>query len=149
VTSRAFIDTNVWVYTVDDSEPAKQARARLVLEPEPGKDLVVSAQVLGEFYVTVRRKLAQTLAEPEAAALVERMRRLPVVPVDSSLVAAAIANARDWKLSYWDALIVAAAETAGCGILLSEDLTHGQMYGMVRVEDPFRDGAAAEPENGG
>ena len=149
VTGRAFVDTNVWVYTVDDGEPAKQARARLVLEPKPGKDLVVSAQVLGEFYVTVRRKLAQTLAEPEALALVERMRRLPVVPVDSALVAAAIANAREWQLSYWDALIIAAAETAGCDIVLSEDVAHGRVYGSVRVEDPFRESPATdEPTNG-
>jgi predicted nucleic acid-binding protein len=139
VTSRVFIDTNVWVYTVDDAEPAKQARARQLLAPETGKDLVVSAQVLGEFYVTIRRKFAQTLPEPEAVALVERMRQLPVVPVDSALVASAVASSREWDLSYWDALILSAAEAAGCDIVLTEDLPHDRVYGSVRVENPFRD----------
>jgi predicted nucleic acid-binding protein len=139
VTSRLFVDTNVWVYTVDDGEPDKQAQARKALEPTPGKDLVVSAQVLGEFYVTVRRKLASTLSETEAVALVDRMRLLPVVPVDANLVSAAIANIREWQLSYWDALIVAAAETSGCDVVLSEDLAHGRVYGSVRVECPFGD----------
>jgi predicted nucleic acid-binding protein len=99
VTSRLFVDTDVWVYTVDDGEPAKQAHAREVLAPTPGKALVVSAQVLGEFYVTVRSKFAQVLPEAEAVALVDRMRQLPVVGVDGSLVSAAIAIARAWQLS--------------------------------------------------
>lgn len=144
MTSRLFVDTNVWVYTVDDGEPDKQAQARQVLEPTPGKDLVVSAQVLGEFYVTVRRKLAETLPEQEAVALVDRMRQLPVVPVDADLVSAAIANARDWQLSYWDALILAAAEASGCDRVLSEDLGHDRVYGSVRVENPFREKAAPD-----
>lgn len=145
MTSRLFVDTNVWVYTVDDGEPDKQAQARHVLEPTPGKDLVVSAQVLGEFYVTVRRKLAETLPEIEAVALVDRMRLLPVVPVDANLVSAAITITRERQLSYWDALIVAAAEASGCDIVLSEDLNHGQVYGSVRVENPFRQSPANSP----
>jgi predicted nucleic acid-binding protein len=135
---RAFADTNVWVYAVDDGEPEKQARARQILEPNGETDLVVSAQVLGEFHVTVRRKLAETLPDLDAAALVDRMRQLPVVPIDANLVAAAIANARQWQLSYWDALILTAADAAGCDVVLSEDLNDGQAYGSVRVEDPFR-----------
>ena len=139
MTSRSFVDTNVWVYTVDDGEPDKQRLARQILEPTPGKDLVVSAQVLGEFYVTVTRKLAETLPEPEAVALVDRMRQLPVVPVDANLVSTAIANTRELQLSYWDALILAAAEASGCDVVLSEDMTHGRVYGSVRIENPFRE----------
>jgi predicted nucleic acid-binding protein len=146
MTSRLFVDTNVWVYTVDDAEPDKQAQARHVLEPTPGKDLVVSAQVLGEFYVTVTRKLAETLPETEAVALVDRMRLLPVVPVDANLVSAAITNTREWQLSYWDALIIAAAEASGCDLVLSEDLNHGQVYGSVRVENPFAPSSAGSPQ---
>jgi len=137
VTSRLFVDTNVWVYAVDDGEPDKQAQARQVLEPTPGKDLVLSAQVLGEFYVTVRGKFAETLPETEAVALVDRMRQLPVIPVDANLVASAIANSREWQISYWDALIVTAAETSGCDTVLSEDLADDRVYGSVRVQNPF------------
>jgi predicted nucleic acid-binding protein len=121
MTSRVFVDTNVWVYTVDDNEPDKQARARQVVAPSPDKDVVVSAQVLGEFYVTVRRKLAEALPEPQAQALVDRLRRLPVVAIDGDLVSSAIEKTAAWQVSYWDALILAAAETSGCDVVLSED----------------------------
>ena len=127
----------MWVYAADDGEPDKQARAREVLSPSAERDLVVSAQVLGEFYVTVRRRFANALPEPDAIALVDRMRRLPVVPIDGDLVSAAIANAAAWQLSYWDALIVAAAEASDCSVLLTEDLGHGRTYGSVRVANPF------------
>lgn len=135
--TRLFVDTNVWVYSVDDGEPAKQAVARKVLSPTAGNDLVISAQVIGEFFVTVRRNFAEELPEPDAVALVEQMRRLPVVAIDSELVSAAIAAVRSWQLSYWDALIIAAAEASGCAMLLSEDLADGALYGSVRVQNPF------------
>ncbi len=117
----------------------RTSRRRLVRSSNqpPGKDLVLSAQVLGEFYVTVRRKFAKTLPETEAVALVDRMRQLPVIPVDANLVASAIANSREWQISYWDALIVTAAETSGCDSVLSEDLADGRVYGSVRVQNPF------------
>ena len=65
------------------------------------------------------------------------MRQLTVVPIDGSLVGAAIANARAWQVSHWDALILTAAHTSGCQVVLSEDLSHGRTYGSVRVESPF------------
>jgi predicted nucleic acid-binding protein len=137
MTARSFVDTNVWVYAVDDDEPAKQARARSVLAPEAGIDPVISAQVLGEFYVTVTRKLPRSFSPAEAGLLVKQMSDLPVVALDAGLVAAAVAGAQSWGLSYGDALIVAAAETAGCDRVLSEDLADGATYGSVRVENPF------------
>ena len=137
--TRLFVDTNVWVYSVDDGEPAKQAVARQVLSPTAGDDLVISAQVIGEFFVTVRRKFAEALPEPDAVALVEQMRRLPVVAIDGELVSAAVAAVRSWQLSYWDALIIAAAEASGCAMLLSEDLADGVLYGNVQVQNPFRE----------
>jgi predicted nucleic acid-binding protein len=57
---------------------------------------------------------------------------------DASLVAAAIAGSREWLISIWDALILRAAEVAGCGLVLSEDLADGATYGSVVVENPFR-----------
>jgi predicted nucleic acid-binding protein len=138
VTERLFIDTNVWVYAVDVADPAKQARAREVTAPGQGSDIVVSTQVLSEFYVVTTRKLARPLAEPEAAAMVERLTDLPVVSVDADLVSRAIAGSRDWQISFWDALIVRAAEVAGCNVVLSEDLADGRAYGAISVRSPFR-----------
>lgn len=142
MTGRTFVDTNVWVYALDAAEPAKRERAREVLEPGPETDMVISSQVLGEFYVVVTRRLARPVSAGEAEQLVDRMSQLPVVPVDAALVRAAIALSRSQSLSCWDALIVAAAQTAGCGRILTEDLAHGAMYGNVRVENPFLDASA-------
>ena len=136
-TERAFVDTNVWVYAVDTADPVKRARALEVLAPSDASNLVVSTLVLIEFYVVVTRKLAAPLPGDAAQAMVDEMARLPVVPADSDLVIAAMAGSREWRISPWDALIVRAAQISGCGRILSEDLTHGAVYGSVRIENPF------------
>ena len=137
MTERTFVDTNVWVYAVDQADPAKHARALALLTPSPETDLVVSTQVLMEFYVVVTRKLGAPLLEDAAQAMVNEMARLPVVPADAQLVVSAISGSREWHISLWDALIVRAAEISGCGRILSEDLANGAVYGSVRVENPF------------
>lgn len=134
---RVFVDTNVWVYAVDSAEPLKQARAREVIAPGQGREIVVSSQVLSEFYTVVTRKLANPLDEGEASAMVDRLANLHVVSVDADLVSRAIASSREWRISLWDALIVRAAETAGCDIVLSEDLADAGSYGTVTVSNPF------------
>jgi len=139
MSDRVFVDTNVWVYAVDADEPAKQARARAVLDPSSAQRLVTSAQVLGEFYVTVTRKFERAIAYDVADRMVERMARLPVVPIDADRVLAAMDGARTWGISYWDALILASARAAGCTRLLTEDLADGETYGGVLVENPFVD----------
>lgn len=138
MTNRSFIDTNVWVYAVDRSDIAKQNAALGVLQPTYDTDVVISAQVLGEFYSVVTRKFARVVATADARAMVDQMVRLPVVPIDARLVEAAIIGSERWQLSYWDALIIAAAETSGCQRVLSEDMAHGAVYGSVEVANPFR-----------
>ena len=137
MSDRVFVDSNVWVYAVDADEPVKQAGARAVLDPPTSDTLVTSDQVLGEFYVTVTRKLARPVADDIAARMVDRMAQLPVVSIDADGVQAAITGSQSWRLSYWDALIVVAAQSAGCSRLLTEDLADGSTYGSVRVENPF------------
>jgi predicted nucleic acid-binding protein len=137
MTEPIFVDTNVWVYAVDTADPAKRERALEAIAPAPGRDLVVSTQVLTEFYAVVTRKLASPLTAEDAEAMVRQLLALPVIAVDASLVAAAIAGSREWQISIWDALIVRAAEVAGCRRLFSEDLADGQTYGSVTVESPF------------
>jgi predicted nucleic acid-binding protein len=75
--------------------------------------------------------------QEEAEAMVDQLRALPVVAIDASLVAAAIAGSREWQISIWDALILRAAEIAGCGRVFSEDLADGRTYGSIVVENPF------------
>ena len=133
-----FVDTNVWVYAVDAADPAKRERALEAVAPARGRELAISTQVLTEFYAVVTRKLAQPLPAADAEAMVGQLSALPVVSVDASLVIAAMAGSREWGISIWDALILRAAEVAGCRRVLSEDLTDGATYGSIVVENPFR-----------
>lgn len=141
MSERVFVDTNIWVYAVDRAEPAKRERARAVLAPVDDAHITVSSQVLSEFYTVVTRKLTTPLSEEQAAQMVDRISQVPVVPVDADLVLRGIAGSRSWNISLWDALIIRAAEVAGCSVVLSEDLTDGATYGSVRVLNPLR----AEP----
>jgi predicted nucleic acid-binding protein len=139
MSARTFLDTNVIVYLFDNDERDKQECAREILEDaEPG-ELVLSTQVLSEFYVTVTRKLARPLEPALAAEAVDWLGLLSVVSMDTALVKNAIQTSRSSQLSYWDGLVVAAATRAGCESLLTEDLNDGQRFGTVLVENPFRD----------
>ena len=117
----AFFDTNVLVYADDRSSPAKQKKAiALFAEHLSRRTAVVSLQVLQEYFAAATRKLKLT---PEAAQRkVEIIARSKVVRFDSNDVIAAIELHRLIQISFWDALIVHAARSAGVGTLYSEDL---------------------------
>jgi predicted nucleic acid-binding protein len=138
MTGRTFLDSNILIYSVDESqaEKAKHARAVELLSGQAG-DLVVSTQVLQEFYMVTTRKLKRPLSEERAAKAVRGIAKLDVIGVDVSLVLAAIDTSRTAKISLWDALIIEAASRAGCGRVLSEDLNAGQVMHGVRIENPF------------
>jgi predicted nucleic acid-binding protein len=112
--TRSFFDTNVLVYLFDNAEPEKKARAQEVLEREvEAGRATLSTQVLQEFYVNVTGKLTSPLPSEVAEARVRDFSRLPLVRVNASLILAAIARSRRMTLSFWDALIVEAALSAG------------------------------------
>ena len=136
---RRFTDTNVLVYLFDADSPGKQARAQELLHDEWDR-LVVSVQVLGEFYVTVTRKLARPLAAGAAAQAVDAFCRLRVEAIHPAMVRSAVSRSRSTRLSYWDALIVESALSAGAGVLFTEDLQHGQEIDGLRIVNPFHDG---------
>ncbi len=134
-----FVDTNVLVYLFDVDAPDKRARAQALLREE--KDcIVLSIQVLGEFYVTVTRKFTESLSRESAARAVDAFSRFRVQPVHPETVNAAIRRSRSTLLSYWDALIVEAALTAGAGVLFTEDLQDGQRIEGLQIVNPFRSG---------
>ena len=133
---RVFFDTNVIVYTHDDDAPKKRDRARKLLKDAFVDDTgVISGQVLGEVFVTLTRKIGIPLAD--ALDEIRRCSRFRVVEISSSLVLRAIEIQSEYQLSYWDSLIIAAAEFASCEIVWSEDLNDGQRYGAVVVRNPF------------
>lgn len=133
---RTFVDTNVLVYSIDRGSPEKRTRARALLTVL-GDGIVISTQVLLEFYVTVTRKLAASMSAEEAQRRVVELSRLDVVSVTPPLVHAAVAVSREHQLSVWDGLIIESARARGCTRLLTEDLQHGREFGRLRVENPF------------
>jgi predicted nucleic acid-binding protein len=134
--ARAFVDTNVLIYAADHREAVKQAQAdRLLARLAENDEIVVSAQVLAEYAAVALRKLRE---DPAAVAQqLDAFATLEVVPVTARLVRHAVTLAARYEVSYWDAAILAAAETAGCGVIFSEDLNSTQLYAGVRVINPF------------
>ena len=133
---RCFLDTNVLVYLFDNDSPDKQARAQELLDEEKDR-AVLSVQILGEFYVTVTRKLKLPLSPFEAAETVESFSTFEVEPLTAELVRAAMRRSRTSLLSYWDSLMVETARNAGAKILFTEDLQHGQEIDGLRIVNPF------------
>jgi predicted nucleic acid-binding protein len=139
----AFFDTNLLVYLFDSASPEKQGKARDVFSERAQRDeVLLSTQVLQEFYVTVTRKLASPLSADQAERLVRDFAAFPIVSTDAPLVVAAVALSRRHRLSLWDAMIVVAARAGGAAELLTEDLQHGQVLEGVRIVNPFRATAA-------
>ena len=136
MSGRTFVDTNVLVYAQDAADPKKQQRARDVLRLH-ADELVLSAQVLSEFYVVVTRRLAKPMDPKDAAAAVDHLSEHAVVSIDEHVVRDGIALSRAAQLSFWDGLIVAAARSGGCEVILTEDLAAGSTIGEVRIQNPF------------
>lgn len=135
--SRAFIDTNVLVYQYDARDERKRAGADRVLRGLGSAGIVISGQVLGEFFTTVTRKLPKPLALADAAGAVERLSQSTVIPITAPLVADAITVSERWQVHYWDALILAAARAGGCDRVLTEDMNAGAEIAGIRIENPF------------
>ena len=138
MSGRTFLDSNVLVYSVDESpaEKVKHERAVELFSVEP-ENLVVSTQVLQEFYMVTTRKLKNPLTEERAARAVRGIAKLDVIGIDAPLVLAAVDTSRAVQISLWDALIIEAASRAGCKRVLSEDLNASQVIRGVRIENPF------------
>lgn len=141
---RVFVDTNVFVYCFDPDEPRKQTVATELLDDLGARRIVLSAQVLNEFYVTVTRKLKRPLEEAQAVAIVGAMAALDVVPVDAALVKAGVDRSRTSQLSLWDALVVESARQADCPVVLTEDLNAGTDFDGAMVVNPFASGTRGE-----
>jgi predicted nucleic acid-binding protein len=138
MSDRVFLDTNILVYLFDADAPAKQRHVREVISRyAPKGHLLLSTQVLQEFYVCVTRKLATPLDPDEALQAVQDLASWPVVQIDTPLIILAIIRSRRAKLSFWDALIVEAALAGGATHLYTEDFQHGQTIEGMRIANPF------------
>ena len=133
-----FVDANVLLYACDSSEPAKNARARQWLErlwaERAGR---TSVQVLSEYYVNATRKLRPGLPAEVAWEDVTGYFAWNPLPIDKTLLLRAREIERRYRLSWWDSLIVGAAQLQDCRILLTEDLQDGAAFGALVVRSPF------------
>lgn len=138
MTVKTFVDTNILLYAHDRDAGEKGIKAAAALKTlwESGQG-ILSTQVLQEFYVNVTRKIATPLPIPAAREIL-RIYRVWVkqeTTVDTLLRATEIGELH--RLSFWDSLIVASAEQAGAGVLLSEDLNAGQVVAGVKIVNPL------------
>ena len=138
MSARYFVDTNVLVYAHDASAGVKHQRALALVEDLwRSRSGVVSTQVLQELSVSVRKKAAHPLDLHATRDLVSDYLAWHVVVNDGDAVLAALDLEDRYKVSFWDALIIHAAQAAGAELLYSEDLSDGQRFGDVRVVNPL------------
>lgn len=138
MTHLVFVDSNVLIYARDAGTPSKQARAVEWLAHLWREGLGrTSTQVLSEFYVNVTGKIANRVTSDEAWQEVNTFFAWRPQPIDPTLLARAREIERRWRLSWWDSLIVAAAQLQSCSILLTEDLQNGAVFDGLTVRNPF------------
>jgi predicted nucleic acid-binding protein len=139
MSDRVFVDTNVLVYAFDRASGAKHDMARRLIRGlwESGTG-VLSTQVLQEFAVYLRRKVARSLSASETREVLQEYMGWTIVVNSAQSTLRALEIEERYKISFWDALVIQAAETAGAEIIYTEDLSDGQSYCDVRAVNPFR-----------
>ena len=135
--SKVFLDTNIFVYSLDQSDSTKRKKCRNLIKSLTAENSgVISTQVLQEVYVAATVELG---ADPLLVKdIIRSLERLETVVVSPMLIKEAIDCLLINRLSFWDALIVVTAESAHCEILWTEDLNHGQVIRGVLIENPLK-----------
>jgi predicted nucleic acid-binding protein len=140
MSDKCFVDTNVLVYAHDRTTGVKHERAKALIEQlwNSGNG-VLSTQVLQELCINLRRKAQNPLPLDEVRLLIREYSTWEVVTNTAESVLRALDIEIRYKTSFWDALILQAAEEVGASILYSEDLAAGQRYGTIQVVNPLID----------
>ncbi len=138
MSDKYFVDTNILVYAHDTSAGAKHLRAKALVEDLwRQRSGVVSTQVLQELCVNIRRKARHPVDLRTAREIVADYLSWAVVTNTGESVLEALQLEEHYQISFWDALIIQAAEASGAAVLYSEDLSDGQTYRGVRVVNPL------------
>lgn len=139
MSDKYFVDTNILMYAHDTAAGVKHARARALVEGLwRDRSGVVSTQVLQELCVNLRRKAGRPLDRKTARDIVTDYMSWHVVVNGGESILESLDLEEQYQISFWDALVVQAAQASGAAVLYSEDLSDGQMYGGVRVVNPLR-----------
>ena len=140
MSGKTFLDTNIFVYAIDigTDETKKRDTARAIIREQIKRESgVISIQVLQEFYQVSTRKIRAPLSANEALEFMRYMAILETVHPDFSMIEAAVLLDQRYRLSFWDALILQAAQAAGCDRVMSEDLHHGLRIEGMEVIHPW------------
>jgi predicted nucleic acid-binding protein len=133
---RIFVDTNIFLYAASTA-PQDARKSQLAAEVIRHPALVVSSQVIQEFIAAALRRPALGLGEPQINAWLGFFTPEQVQLLTLPVIRHAVALRRSFQLSHWDSTIIAAALAAGCRILFSEDLSHGQVFDSLTVQNPL------------
>ncbi|HEV2422042.1 MAG TPA: PIN domain-containing protein [Candidatus Acidoferrales bacterium] len=138
MSDKYFVDTNILMYAHDVSAGAKHERAKALVE-ELWRDRsgVISTQVLQELAVNLRRKADRPLHAKATREIIRDYLAWQIVVNGAESILEALDIEAKFRISFWDALVIHAAQAAGADVLYSEDLSHGQVYGTARVVNPF------------
>lgn len=143
MTVECFLDTNILIYAALGKE-TEEAKRKTANELISSANFGLSAQVMQEFYAVSTRKTDRPLTPVEALEWIEILEDFPCAPIDTSLVKRGAEISVRYRISPWDGTIIAAAELLGASTLYTEDLSHGQSYGGVRVHNPFKQSPLAD-----
>jgi len=138
MSDRAFVDTNVLVYAHDlDAGNKHEVAAKLISQLWKSRNGVLSTQVLQECYVTLTKKVVRPLGKVAVRRLLQSYFSWEIAVNDLQTILQASEIEEAHNLSFWDALIVAAASSKNVTLILTEDLNHGQMIEGILIQNPF------------
>jgi predicted nucleic acid-binding protein len=139
---KIFLDTNILIYAYDVSAGKKHEMAKTILMDlwNSGKG-VLSIQVLQEFFVNITKKVSKPLSINTAKDIIKDLLKWDVVMIDGESLLEAVEIHIRHQYSFWDSMILKAAQKGGAVLLLSEDLMHGQTIDGVKIKNPFTDSA--------
>jgi predicted nucleic acid-binding protein len=132
-----FLDTDILVYAYDICSPAKRQIAQDLVRRALAGSIMISTQVLAEFSATLLHKISPPASPKHVAALLDALAPIKVIAPDGDVVRRAVDVRAKYGVHFYDGMILAAAERAGCKRIWSEDLNSGQEYFGIRVGNPF------------
>jgi len=133
-----FLDSNILVYAHDDADLKKREIARDLIKRAVLGEIVISTQTLAELSATLLHKFPQQFSSDEVIGILDALAPIGLVLPDAGIVRRAVEAHQTYGVHFYDGMIVAAAERAGCQRIWSEDLSAGQEYFGIRVENPFK-----------
>jgi predicted nucleic acid-binding protein len=132
-----FLDSNILVYAHDDADPTKQRVAQDLIRRAVNGEMIVSTQTLAEFSATLLQRFSKVFSADEVIGILDALAPIRLVVTDAGVVRRAVEAHQTYGVHFYDGMIIAAAERGGCPRIWSEDLSAGQKYFGVIVENPF------------